>query len=94
MLRESPRWTGRQQQPLYALLCYLVGRELRQQGAVIPFPLSVKLLNRRLHRFPFPFSVLGILILCRDERTRIDCYLRTVNRYLDFKPVLRRHERV
>ena len=30
----------------------------------------------------------GILIFCRDERTRIDFYLRTVNRYLDFKPVL------
>ncbi len=35
----------------------------------------------------------GILIFCRDEQTRIDFYLRTVNRYLDFKPVLRRHER-
>lgn len=35
----------------------------------------------------------GILIFGRDEQTRIEFYLQTVNAYLDFKPVLKRHER-
>lgn len=35
----------------------------------------------------------GILLFCRDQRTRIEFYLRAVNEYLDFKPILKRHER-
>ena len=35
----------------------------------------------------------GILIFCRDHQARIEFYLHTVNEYLDFKPILKRHER-
>ena len=35
----------------------------------------------------------GALIFCRDHQARIAFYLRTLNEYLDFKPVLKRHER-
>ncbi len=35
----------------------------------------------------------GILLFCRDHRARIEFHLRTVNEYLDFKPILKRHER-
>jgi predicted nucleotidyltransferase len=35
----------------------------------------------------------GILLFCRDHRARIEFHLRTVNEYLDFKPILERHER-
>ncbi len=35
----------------------------------------------------------GILVFCRDHQTRIEYQLHTVNKYLDFKPILERHER-
>ena len=35
----------------------------------------------------------GILIYCHDHEARIEFYLHTVNAYLDFKPMLMRHER-
>ena len=35
----------------------------------------------------------GILLFCRDHRARIEFHLRAVNEYLDFKPILKRHER-
>ena len=35
----------------------------------------------------------GILLFCRDEPARIAFQVRAVNEYLDFKPVLERHER-
>jgi predicted nucleotidyltransferase len=35
----------------------------------------------------------GIIIFCRDPEARIEFYLHTVNAYLDFKPILMRHER-
>ncbi len=35
----------------------------------------------------------GKLLFCGDDDARIMFYLRTVNEYLDFKPVLERHER-
>ncbi|MBN1250065.1 MAG: nucleotidyltransferase domain-containing protein [Anaerolineae bacterium] len=35
----------------------------------------------------------GVLLFCRDPETRIDFHVRTVNAYLDFKPILERHER-
>jgi predicted nucleotidyltransferase len=35
----------------------------------------------------------GVLLFCRDPETRITFYVRTVNGYLDFKPILERHER-
>jgi len=35
----------------------------------------------------------GVLLSCRDHDRMIDFRLRTVNEYLDFKPILMRHER-
>ena len=35
----------------------------------------------------------GILLFCRDHQARIEHWLRTVNEYLDFRPILKRHER-
>ncbi len=35
----------------------------------------------------------GVLVYCRDEARRIEFTARTVSMYLDFKPVLERHER-
>ena len=35
----------------------------------------------------------GALLYCRDEQTRITFTARTVSEYLDFKPVIERHER-
>jgi hypothetical protein len=35
----------------------------------------------------------GILLFCHDHQAMIDFRLRTVNEYLDFKPILKRHER-
>ena len=34
----------------------------------------------------------GIPIFCRDHQARIEFHLHTVNEYLDFKPILKRHE--
>jgi hypothetical protein len=33
----------------------------------------------------------GILLFCRDDQVRIRFYVRVLNAYLDFKPVLARH---
>lgn len=33
----------------------------------------------------------GILIFCRDQQARIEFRVRTINDYLDFKPMLKRH---
>jgi len=33
----------------------------------------------------------GILLFCRDRQAMIEFRLRTVNEYLDFKPILKRH---
>lgn len=33
----------------------------------------------------------GVLLFCRDRRTMIEFRVRTVNDYLDFKPILQRH---
>ena len=33
----------------------------------------------------------GVVLFCRDHQVRIDFYVRTLNAYLDFKPVLARH---
>ncbi len=35
----------------------------------------------------------GVLIYCRDEARRVGFTARTVSMYLDFKPILERHER-
>lgn len=35
----------------------------------------------------------GTLLYCRDRRTMIKFYARTVSEYLDLKPMLERHER-
>jgi hypothetical protein len=35
----------------------------------------------------------GILLTCLDESARVAFYVHTLNAYLDFRPVLRRHER-
>ncbi|HSO26949.1 MAG TPA: nucleotidyltransferase domain-containing protein [Anaerolineales bacterium] len=35
----------------------------------------------------------GKLLFCRDEDVRIAFYLQTVNEYLDFLPILERHQR-
>jgi hypothetical protein len=35
----------------------------------------------------------GILLFCRDHDARIAYHLRTFNDYMDFKPILERHER-
>lgn len=35
----------------------------------------------------------GVLLFCHDRQTLIEFRLRTVNEYLDFKPILLRHER-
>lgn len=35
----------------------------------------------------------GILLACLDESARVAFYVHTLNAYLDFRPVLRRHER-
>jgi predicted nucleotidyltransferase len=35
----------------------------------------------------------GILLFCRDHQARIEYQLHTVNEYLDFRPILKRHER-
>lgn len=34
----------------------------------------------------------GILLFCRDRRALREFYVWTVNEYLDFQPILRRHE--
>lgn len=35
----------------------------------------------------------GVLVYCRDNPTRIAFTARTINAYLDFKPILQRHAR-
>lgn len=35
----------------------------------------------------------GVLLFCRDHQAMIKFRVRALNEYLDFKPVLRRHER-
>jgi predicted nucleotidyltransferase len=35
----------------------------------------------------------GVLLFCRDPQARIEHRVRTVNEYLDFRPILKRHER-
>ena len=35
----------------------------------------------------------GVLLFCRDRQSMVEFRLQTVNEYLDFKPILRRHER-
>ena len=35
----------------------------------------------------------GILLFCRDRQAMIEFRVRAVNEYLDFKPILKRHER-
>jgi predicted nucleotidyltransferase len=35
----------------------------------------------------------GVLLFCRDRQAMIEFRVRAVNEYLDFKPILRRHER-
>jgi len=35
----------------------------------------------------------GILLYCRDHRAKMEFHLYTLNEYLDFQPILRRHER-
>jgi predicted nucleotidyltransferase len=35
----------------------------------------------------------GVLLYCRDRQAMIEFRVRAVNEYLDFKPILRRHER-
>jgi hypothetical protein len=35
----------------------------------------------------------GILLFCRDHQAMIEFRVRALNEYLDFKPILRRHER-
>jgi len=35
----------------------------------------------------------GVLLYCRDQQVRIEFTARTVSEYLDFKPILQRHER-
>jgi len=35
----------------------------------------------------------GVLLYCRDQQARIEFTARTVSEYLDFKPILQRHER-
>ncbi len=35
----------------------------------------------------------GALLFCRDRRAMIEFRVRTVNEYLDFKPVIEQHER-
>ncbi len=35
----------------------------------------------------------GVLLFCRDRQALIESRVRTVNEYLDFKPILKRHER-
>ncbi|MFN3762363.1 MAG: type VII toxin-antitoxin system MntA family adenylyltransferase antitoxin [Anaerolineae bacterium] len=34
----------------------------------------------------------GLLLFCRERQAMIEFYVRTVNEYLDFLPILRRHE--
>ena len=35
----------------------------------------------------------GIVLFCRDRQAMIEFRVRAVNEYLDFKPILKRHER-
>jgi predicted nucleotidyltransferase len=35
----------------------------------------------------------GILLFCRDRQAMIEFRVRALNEYLDFKPILKRHER-
>jgi predicted nucleotidyltransferase len=35
----------------------------------------------------------GILLYCRDHQARVEYQLHTVNEYLDFEPILKRHVR-
>ena len=35
----------------------------------------------------------GVLLFCRDRQAMIQFRVQTLNEYLDFKPILRRHER-
>ena len=35
----------------------------------------------------------GVLLFCRDHQSMIEFRVQTVNEYLDFKPILKRHQR-
>jgi len=35
----------------------------------------------------------GVLLFCRERQAMIEFRVRTLNEYLDFKPILKRHER-
>jgi len=52
---------------------------------------DVVVLNQALPALRYAVLRDGILLFCRDRQAMIEFRLRTVNEYLDFKPILKRH---
>ncbi len=53
---------------------------------------DVLILNQAPPAFRYAVLRDGILLFCRDRQAMIEFRVRALNEYLDFKPILKRHE--
>lgn len=80
---------AREDQYFAARLTLMAGLEAIVDGG----RLDVVILNEAPLALAYRILRDGILVACRDEDARITFTARTVSMYLDFSPVIERHER-
>jgi len=89
------RYAGRLEQYFASLegvvLAYLFGSHARGRPWAHS-DVDVLILNQAPPALRYAVLRDGILLFCRDHQAMIEFRVRTVNEYLDFKPILRRHE--